>query len=182
MAKYIDTEKLIAEVERRMGKHWKGLPDADSPEDDWTHNELCELGAYKELEYIEDFLNSLLQEQQMPDSTQLIAEWENTKSMLEGKDFRNDSWRLAYNAFLEGFAAGCVRKEQKPEVKLTGWVARDIQHDPFLGLGLVLFEEKPGRSCGCWSGEIAAQLPWELFPDLKWEDEPVEVEVTIRKK
>lgn len=61
--KYIDAEKLKAEIERRMGKHWEGLPDADSPEDDWTHNELCELGAYKELEHIEDFLNSLQQEQ-----------------------------------------------------------------------------------------------------------------------
>lgn len=61
--KYIDAEKLKAEIERRMDKHWEGLPDADSPEDDWTHNELCELGAYKELEHIEDFLNSLQQEQ-----------------------------------------------------------------------------------------------------------------------
>lgn len=63
MTNYIDAEKLKAEIERRMDKHWEGLPDADSPEDDWTHNELCELGAYKELEHIEDFLNSLQQEQ-----------------------------------------------------------------------------------------------------------------------
>lgn len=62
--KYIDAEKLKAEIERRMDKHWEGLPDADSPEDDWTRNELCELGAYKELEHIEDFLNSIQQEQE----------------------------------------------------------------------------------------------------------------------
>ena len=61
--KYIDAEKLKAEIEQRMNKHWEGLPDADSQEDDWTYNELCELGAYKELEHIEDFLNSLQQEQ-----------------------------------------------------------------------------------------------------------------------
>jgi len=61
--KYIDAEKLKAEIKKRMNKHWDNLPDADSPEDDWTHNELCELGAYKELEHIEDFLNSLQQEQ-----------------------------------------------------------------------------------------------------------------------
>ena len=55
-------QKIRQEIERRMDKHWEGLPDADSPEDNWTHNELCELGAYKELEHIEDFLNSLQQE------------------------------------------------------------------------------------------------------------------------
>ena len=62
MNKYIDANKLKAEIERRMDKHWKGLPDADSPEDDWTHNELCELGAYKELEYLGTFVDSLQQE------------------------------------------------------------------------------------------------------------------------
>lgn len=31
------------------------------------------------------------QEQQMPDSTQLIAEWEKEKAVLEQKDFRDDA-------------------------------------------------------------------------------------------
>jgi hypothetical protein len=63
--KYIDAEKLKTEIERRMNKHWDNLPDADSMEADCTvhENELCELGAYKELEHIEDFLISLQQEQ-----------------------------------------------------------------------------------------------------------------------
>ena len=47
------------EIKRRMEKHWDLLPDADSPEDDWTHNELCELGACKELEHLETFIDSL---------------------------------------------------------------------------------------------------------------------------
>ena len=55
-------EKIRAEIERRMDKHWEGLPNADSPEDDWTHNELCELGAYKELEHLETFLDTLEEE------------------------------------------------------------------------------------------------------------------------
>lgn len=63
MSKYIDADKLIAEIEKRLEIHWDNLPDADSPEDDWTHNELCELGAYKELEYIEYIITSLQQEQ-----------------------------------------------------------------------------------------------------------------------
>lgn len=53
------------EIERRMDKHWEGLPNADAPEDDWTHNELCELGAYKELEHLETFLSTLDSEKPM---------------------------------------------------------------------------------------------------------------------
>lgn len=75
-----------------------------------------------------------------------------------------------------------AKQEQKPEAKLTGWVARDKEFDSYLGLGLIFFDEKPRRSFDTWSGEIVSQLPWRLFPDLKWEDEPVEVEVTITKK
>ena len=67
-------------------------------------------------------------------------------------------------------------------VKLTGWVARDREFEPYYGTGLILFREKPRRSFDTWSGEIVSQLPWRLFPDLKWEDEPVEVEIIIRKK
>ena len=46
------------------------------------------------------------QEQQMPDSTQLIAEWGKEKAVLEQKDFRGDAERMAYNAFLDGFVKG----------------------------------------------------------------------------
>ncbi len=52
-------QAVRAEIERRMDKHWEGLPNADAPEDDWTHNELCELGAYKELEHLETFLSTV---------------------------------------------------------------------------------------------------------------------------
>ena len=75
--KYIDADKLKAEIERQMDEHWDNLPDADSPEDDWTHNELCELGAYKELEHIEYFLASLQQEHQEIDLEEAsIFVWE----------------------------------------------------------------------------------------------------------
>lgn len=56
-------EEIKAEIERRMDYHYDKLPDADSPEEDWTHNELCELGAYMELEHLETFIESLEKEQ-----------------------------------------------------------------------------------------------------------------------
>ena len=59
------------------------------------------------------------QEQPMPDSTKLIELWHEDKEKLKEKDFRNDPWRLAYNAFLCGFGRGiAVNKQEQPEVDL----------------------------------------------------------------
>ena len=51
----------------------------------------------------------------MPNSTELIEMWHNEEAMLKEKDFRGDTWRIAYNAFLDGFAQGMMvkQKEQK---------------------------------------------------------------------
>lgn len=75
-----------AEMERYGEDYWNGYGDL----------------AYALL----SFIDSLQQEQQMPDSTQLIAEWEREKAVLEQKDFRGDAERMAYNAFLDGFVKG----------------------------------------------------------------------------
>lgn len=53
-----------------------------------------------------ELIDSLQQEQPIPDSTHLIAEWEKEKAVLEQKDFRGDAERMAYNAFLDGFVKG----------------------------------------------------------------------------
>ena len=55
----------------------------------------------------------------MPDSTKLLKMWDAEKDMLQEKDFRGDTWRIAQKAFMDGFARGtCVKfekqKEQKP--------------------------------------------------------------------
>ena len=82
--KYIDADKLIAEIERRKGY----------------------ISVTHFAEELLDFLDSLQQEKQIPNSTQLIAEWEKEKAVLEQKDFRGDAERMAYNAFLDGFVKG----------------------------------------------------------------------------
>lgn len=53
------------------------------------------------------------------------------------------------------------------------WVARD--RDGFL----YLFNEKPERlhTCGGWRSEWFYSIRYDLFPDLTWEDEPIEVEI-----
>ena len=163
--KYIDAEKLIAEIERRM-EDCK-LPDGRFPT---TTN----IVRYEELSCLRNFITSLQQEQPdnedidkvaqelyehlyelkrrnnvptnlyekqeiidlwkagieyaynhpkqgqpMPDSTKLIELWQEDKEMLKEKDFRDDPWRLAYNAFMYGFGRGiAVKKQEQPEVDL----------------------------------------------------------------
>lgn len=66
--------------------------------------------------------------------------------------------------------------KQKPEVKLTGWVARDENGE------IYAYEDYPEKDSEIWIGSNSMLLDRKSFPDLKWEDEPMEVEITIRKK
>ena len=114
------------------------------------------------------------QEQPMPDSTKLIELWHEDKEKLKEKDFRNDPWRLAYNAFLCGFGRGiAVNKQEQPKVK--GWAARDKD-----GM-LRMHEEKPKRSKCLWESTGASHDISEFFSDnfIDWSDEPIEVELAI---
>ena len=68
------------------------------------------------------------------------------------------------------------------EYKIKGWVARDKYFDPLFGNGLILHSQKPTRDRNEWSGEsILIHLPNRLFPDLSFDDEPIEVELIIKK-
>ncbi len=93
--KYIPADKLIAEIRKLL------IPTVhDRDYDEWEHGR--DSGFIQAISIIE----SLQQEQPIPDSTQLIAEWEKEKAVLEQKDFRGDAERMAYNAFLDGFVKG----------------------------------------------------------------------------
>ena len=91
--KYIDAEKLIHDLEERIFAYSEGYAEGDDCRKDAIETLL------KDVKY-------QLSLQQMPNSTQLIAEWEKEKAMLEQKDFRGDAERIAYNAFLDGFVKG----------------------------------------------------------------------------
>ena len=86
MTNMTDKEIIRAEIERRMEKHWDLLPDADSPEEDWSHNELCELGAFKELEHLEDFIDSLLDEPKRDCSLAVDEDLQNQVDLLEQEE------------------------------------------------------------------------------------------------
>ena len=70
-----------------------------------------------------------------------------------------------------------IEKQKEPPKKIKGWVARDKDGS------ITLYEDKPFRDGEIWKG-----CSWKssgiydlFFPDLKWEDEPVEVELSIIK-
>ena len=71
-----------------------------------------------------------------------------------------------------------AKQEQKPEAKLTGWVARDRNGE------ISVYEDYPERDSNgqFWLASGYMSIDEKSFPDLKWEDEPMEVEVTIKKK
>lgn len=58
---------------------------------------------------------------------------------------------------------------------IEGYVARDESND------LWLYEKYPVRMGNYWLNDnFIMSIPNELFPNLKWEDEPIKVELTIK--
>lgn len=90
---------------------------------------------------------------------------------------------LAHDAYLQGAQDFLGKQESKQESKqetvISGWVARDWN------CHLNLFTHRPMRDSVIrwWDGEYAdINLPSSLFPDLTWSDDPIEVELIIKRK
>jgi len=79
---------------------------------------------------IEYAYNHPKHEQPMPDSTKLIELWHEDKEMLKEKDFRDDPWRLAYNAFMCGFGRGLAVKQAQPEADLEKEITEHAENMP----------------------------------------------------
>ena len=92
-------DQIRAEIER-LRKDIRGY-------DDWT------LGFESACERILNAIDTLPEQPvEYPTSTEMIAEWENNElPMLREKDFRGDAERMAYNAFMDGFAKGLGYKK-----------------------------------------------------------------------
>jgi hypothetical protein len=73
-------------------------------------------------------------------------------------------------------------KEFEPQ-KVRGWVARcSEEYNNDLYLFMDYNSEHPHRMATYWLPAFAwdsMKLPKDMFPDLKWEDEPVLVEITL---
>lgn len=72
-------------------------------------------------------------------------------------------------------------KEEQKECSIGGWIVRDEDGD------LTVFSDKPIRETfsdgiSFWCGEEPRGLNPSLFPQIKWESEPQECEITLRLK
>lgn len=69
--------------------------------------------------------------------------------------------------------------EDSEDTVIKGWVARDKEGY------LVLHYKEPHRTLGntkWYSAQSQKSLPRDSFPDLTWDDDPIEVELIIKRK
>lgn len=138
MAYHIDIDKLIAEIERYKNAAIDAYNPLGEDADFWYGKVV----AYEDLKAL---IASLQKEQPMPDSTKLIKLWHEDKEMLKEKDFRDDQWRLAFNAFLCGFGRGIAVKQkqtvEEPTCKTCGFYENNC---PFIRDKFIPY---PSRVC-----------------------------------
>lgn len=82
--------------------------------------------------------------------------------------------------FPKAYALG--KQEKDADTVISGWVARASDGH------LALFKRKPDREIymrsnnGLWFGGSMTKLDSTSFPDLTWDDDPIEVEIIIKRK
>ena len=83
--------------------------------------------------------------------------------------------------YLQSFIES-MEKEQPQETNIKGWVARDKNGK------LYIYQDKPrklslgdGTQVSWGDGGDWYELKGNILLDLKWEDEPIEVELTIHR-
>ena len=105
--------------------------------------------------------------------------WHNKMKAQDYMSYDN-SYKMCVNKALSILSAKEEEEEQK-EYSISGWIARDE-----VG-GLTAFSGKPIRKTfsdgkGFWYGEDPRLLDISLFPQITWESEPQECEITLRLK
>lgn len=81
-------------------------------------------------------------------------------------------------AFDRAYALG--KQEKDADTVTQGWVARDKDNNLFI------YSDKPKRvydgEFSRWEGLCLDTISNSLFPDLTWDDDPIEVELIIKRK
>lgn len=99
--------------------------------------------------------------------------WMDTWYDCYGNSEEIDLNEKARNAYIEAY------KEISALPTIKGWVARDKEGD------LYVFRERPERTKDAWYGTAVlfiCERNNPYFPSLRWEDEPIEVELPIIRK
>ena len=167
-----DDEKYFSMLEGFLNTCWGEYFLLHEREDfqNWIENrlkpvcrkqEVCEGLEEAAEEYASDEMMSGLAERAFKDGARWQAEF-------DGKSI--------YKAIKQSYRAGRdFEKEQMMKEAVEGWVARDKNGR------ITLYEDKPYRDGDKWRGcSWKSSLIYDrFFPNLKWEDEPIKVKVTL---
>lgn len=82
-------------------------------------------------------------------------------------------------AFDRAYALG--KQERDADTVIQGWVCRDNNS---LNTQVVIGDKPKRTGFNYWENKSAdcITLPKDLFPDLTWDDGPIEVEIVIKRK
>lgn len=105
--------------------------------------------------------------------------WHNKMKAQDYMSYDKD-YKMCVNKALSILYAKEEEEEQK-ECSISGWVVRDEDGE------LTVFSDKPIRETfsdgiSFWCGEEPRGLDPSLFPQITWESEPQECEMTLRLK
>lgn len=98
---------------------------------------------------------------------------------IDGSDWERQRVR---DGFVDGVNFALGKQERDADTVIQGWVARDKKGT------ICLYNECPERfyaPINEWGTDYPLQyyrIPDELFPDLTWEDDPIESEIILKRK
>lgn len=162
-------------------------------EEYWRTHKTYLHGDSAEIVLYETFTDAFDRAYTLSKQTETISQEEIEKAALDYirtnpfVNFRTAT--TARESFVDGanFALGKqeIKQESKQETVISGWVARDKN-----GLLSLFRLYRPERGYdyngdfGEWGTSIGCQitLPSRLFPDLTWDDDPIEVEIILKRK
>lgn len=103
-----------------------------------------------------------------------VREWRGTSDVIYSSPDMNSFYQASDLDF----------NVDSDDTEIQGWVARS--NDGPNDLGLRIYTVKPDRrkNRNGWNGhgEMSYLIDCRLFPDLTWSDDPIEVEIIIKRK
>lgn len=141
-----------------------------------SHNK--SIFARKVFDYAFDRAYALGKEKETISQEEIADEAKDYAFDIDGSDWER---QRARDGFVDGanFALGKQEKDADPVI--SGWVCRDNNSLN----AQVLIGDKPKRTgYNYWENKSAdcITLPKDLFPDLTWDSDPIECEITIKRK
>ncbi len=100
------------------------------------------------------------------------------RAFYEDQSLTPHSVRQALDyAFDRAYALG--KQDKDADTVISGWVAKDADVQ-----WVYLYSSMPTRGINMWNGHGSLLMPLDAnsFPDLTWDDDPIEVEIILKRK